>query len=74
MGSQGHGRSGGGGAGNDTPDSDIVIKDPEDGGTPWDNFAWGVWVGMVWNQREYGAKWGGSKNNASGQQTETKGG
>ena len=53
-------------AGNDAMDSDIVITDPEDGGTLWDKFAWGVWVGMVRNQREYGAKWGGSKQAASG--------
>ena len=42
-------------------DADITLSDPEDGGTPWDKFAWGIWVGMVRNQREYGAKWGGSK-------------
>ena len=39
-----------GGAGTDTLDSDIVLTDPEDGGTPWDKFVWGVWVGMVRNQ------------------------
>ena len=63
-----------GGAGNDTLHSDIVNTDPEDKGTPWDKFAWGVWVGMVQNQREYGAKWGGSKKAASGQPLEAKGG
>ena len=30
-------------------DSDVVLTDPEDGGTPWDKFAWGIWVGMVRN-------------------------
>ena len=61
-------------AGTDTLDSDIVLLDPEDGGSPWDKFAWGVWVGTVRNRREYGAKWGGSKKTASGQQSEAKGG
>ena len=42
-------------------DGGMVITDPEDGGTPWDWFAWGIWVEMVKNQREYGAKWGNSK-------------
>ena len=42
-------------------DGGTVITDPEDGGTPWERFAWGIWVGMVKNQREYGAKWGNSK-------------
>ena len=42
-------------------DGEMVITDPEDGGTPWDRFARGIWVGMVKNQREYGAKWGNSK-------------
>ena len=54
------------GAGNDTLDSDIVITDPEDGGTPWDKYAWGFWVGMVRNPCEYGAKRGGSKKATSG--------
>ena len=31
-------------------------------------------MGMVRNQREYGAKWGGSKKQASGQQIDSKGG
>ena len=31
--------------------SDIVLTDPEDGGTPWDKLAGGNWVGMVRNQR-----------------------
>ena len=42
-------------------DSDIVLADLEDGGTPWDEFAWGICVGMARNQREYAAKWGSSK-------------
>ena len=62
-----------GGAGTNTLDSDTVLTDREDGGTPWDPFAWRVWVGMVRNQCEYGAKWGSSKKTASGQQPETKG-
>ena len=45
------------GAGNDTLDFDIFIMDLEDGGTTWRKFAWGVWVGMVRNQRVYGARW-----------------
>ena len=58
-----------GGEGGGVVDSDIVLTDPEEGGTPWDKFAWGIWVGMVRNQREYGTKWGGSKKGGSGQQT-----
>ena len=45
-----------GGEGGAGGDADITLSDPEDGGTLWDNFAWGIWVGMVRNQREYGAK------------------
>ena len=62
-----------GGAGSDTMDPDIVITGPEDGGTPWDWFAWRVLVGMVWKKRDYGAKWGGSKKDASGQPSEARG-
>ena len=67
------GWKGGRGEGGGAVDSDIVLTDPQDGGTPWDKFAWGIWVGMVRNQWEYGAKWGGSKKGVSGQQTESKG-
>ena len=63
-----------GGDGGGAVDSDIDPTDPEDGRTPWDKFAWGISVGMVRNQRKYGAKWGGSKKGASGQQIESKGG
>ena len=59
--------------GNDALDFDIVITDPEDRGTPFDKFAWGVCVGIVRNQRENGAKWGGSKIAALGQPSEAKG-
>ena len=56
-------------------DSDIVLADPEDGGTPYDKFAWGIRVGMVGKQREYGAKWGGSKKRGGGgQQMESQAG
>ena len=53
---------------NDTLDS------PEDGGTPWDRFVRGVRVGMVRNQREYRAKWGGSNKAASSQLSEAQSG
>ena len=55
-------------------DADITLSDLEDGGTPWDKFAWGIWVGMVRNQREYGAKWGGSKRGGGGQGASSQGG
>ena len=48
------------GAGEDALDSDIIIIDLEDRGTPWDKFAWGIWLGMVRMECEYGARWGGS--------------
>ena len=48
----------GGEEGGEGGDGEMVITDPEDGGTPWDRFAWGIWLGMVKNQREYGAKRG----------------
>ena len=63
-----------GGKGGEGVDSEIVLADPEDGGTPRDKFAWGIWVGMVRNQREYGAKWGVSKKGGGGQQVESQGG
>ena len=63
-----------GGDGGGAVDSNIVQTGPEDGGTPWDKFAWGIWVGMVPNKREYGTKWAGSKKGANGPQTENKGG
>ena len=54
-------------------DFDNVITDLEDRGTPWDNFAWGISVGMVRIQRDYRAKWGGFKKAASGQPSEAHG-
>ena len=47
-------------------DMRVVIEDPEDGGTHWGRFSWGIWVGMVKNHRENGVKWGGSKKGSSG--------
>ena len=55
-----------GGEGGAGADADITLSDLEDGGTPRDRFAWGISVGMVRNQREYGTKWGGSKRGGLG--------
>ena len=63
-----------GGEGGAGGDADITLSDPEEGGTPWDKFARGIWVGMVRHQREYGAKWGGSKKGGGGQGASSKGG
>ena len=38
-----------GSAGDNALDCNIVIMDPEDWGTPWDQVAWRFWVGMVRN-------------------------
>ena len=55
-----------GGEGEWGVDSDMILTDSEDGGTPWDKFAWVISVGMVPNQQEHGAKWGGSKKGGGG--------
>ena len=63
-----------GGEGGAGVDAGITLSDPEDGGTPWDKFAWGIWLGMVRHQLEYGAKWGGSKRGWGGQGATSQGG